>query len=83
MILHTLLTGVQHSPHEEIMAQLAMTSNKTLKLGVYFVKYWYKIHHHLSEQNERCSDCPHNLKNTWRGLAQVFPNLCSTAVKGH
>lgn len=35
----------------EVMAQLAMTSYKTLKLGVYFVKYWHKIHHRLSEQN--------------------------------
>lgn len=72
MILYVLLAGVQWSPNQEVMAQLSMISIKTLKLGVYFVKYCYKIHHHLQEQNESRSDCPHSLKNTWRGLAQVL-----------
>lgn len=72
MILYTLFTGVQCSLHQEVMAQLSMISIKTLKLRVYFVKYCYKINHHLSEQNERWSDCPYNLKNNRRGLAQVL-----------
>jgi len=41
----------QCSLHQEVMAQRAMTSSKTLKLGVYFVTCWYKIRHCLSEQN--------------------------------